>query len=273
MLLPPRPLRLQPLFVLQYAVGGAALAVFGAAALIVGAALLYGSACELSEESRIWESGVTAPEASAKGKVRTKKFLFHDCKIDVTYADEAGGTHRGSVDFDTLVGSFDDSAPPVVRYLPEDPKRFAVSWAVDARASRIAHIVFLTLGGGVGTIAFAIVGIGMLRRLSLARRCALESDELVVRITKVEPRTGRFGGHAGNEYHYAGPAPYGGDVSGEESLGKGEEPLFADASKTTIVVLVDPAQTGHALVVRGDFHPFVLTPEEQETVRAAIKPR
>jgi hypothetical protein len=235
--------------------------------------MAYDSARDLSEESRIWESGLAAPQASGWVTNKTRRFPFRTSKLDVTYIDAAGKHHRHEVEIDTIWGSIDGSKRPVVRYLPEHADRFAVSWAVEARASRIANVVALgVLGVGLVAAAFGVIGIGALRRLSLARRRAFDSEEVVVRITKVEPKAGPRG-YAGDVYHYAGKTADGRELSGKESFRKNEEPLFADASRTTIVVLVDPLDPGPALVVRQDFRPFVLTPEEESAVRAAIAGR
>ena len=271
MLLPPRPLRLKASFAWKYGLGGAALVLVALCMVVVCAGSAYFSVRDLSEESRIWESGVTAPQASAEGRVKKRRHGRRTCTIDVRYVDANGAPHRHRIEFDMIGRTFDASKPPVVRYLPGDADRFAVSWAVDVRSGRIVGIVLTTLSAGLIGTMFAVLGIRALRRLSRARRRALDSDEVVVEITKVEPRKGR--GNMGNVYHYVGKTAAGREVSGEETLARNREPLFADSAGKTMLALVDPADPGPPLVVLRDFHPFQLTEEEQAAVRSAIKAR
>ncbi len=269
MLLPPRPLRLNRLFVVEHITGGPALLLVGLAAACLGGWVTFGDASQLAEESRIWENGVPASQVSATCRVRTQRLVIHEHKVSVRYTDANGAEHRGYVDFSTLGAKYDGSKEAVVRYLREAPDRFALSWAVDAGTARILLIVLLALGMFLATAAFGALGMRMLRRFATARRLAARSDEIAVRVVKVEPQLSR-GRHKRSTFHYEGRAASGRELSGKESFPLDRPPLFADASGRTIVALVDPDDPSRLLLVHGDFLPFEPTPDEQAAIRAAI---
>ena len=273
MLLPPPPLRLSSSFVLKYGLGGLLLLLLGAAAATGYGWWQFGEVAGLIEQSRIWETGVPALTTSASGGFKTHKFLIHSYNFDVRYVDAGGAPHARKLKFDTLIGEVDRTRQPIVRHLKDDPDRFALSWAVEAKTSRWASI--LTLGlVGVGLIggAFTILGLRALRRLADARRCASFSDEVIVRIDSMVPKTIK-GRHTHNVFHFTGEMTDGRKVTGKEELPRKHDPLFADPDRRTMVALVDPDKLERPVVVRADFYPFDLTSEEQESVRAAIAAR
>lgn len=190
----------------------------------------------------------------------------------MNYADANGATHRDRVKFRTLGLRCDRSEQPVVRHLPDDPGRFALSWAVDARTGRVLALALLAFGAIFIVAMCAFHGARMVRRLALARRLAARSDELVLKVVKVEPVMGRWR-QTGNEYHFEARAADGRHLSGTEEAKLKRPPLFGDPSGRTLVALVDPDDPARPLVLLQDFHPFDLPPAEQAAVRAAVAAR
>ncbi len=273
MLLPPSPLRLLPSFVWKYRLGGLALLAVGIAAGTGYAVWQYHGIRALLEESRIWQQGESAPTVDVSGHVETSKAIFHEYKLDVEYTDARQVKHKHRLDFSTLGTEIDQKADPNVHYLKADPDQFALSWAVEAKTSRWCSIGFMMLAG-VGLIggSFSFLGWRAMRRLADAQRCAARSDEVIVEITKVR-QTNVHGKVTANEIKFAGRMPDGREVTGETSFPIKFEPLWADGSRLRMVALVPPENLKRAVVLRSDFWPFLLTPEEQEKVRAGIAAR
>jgi hypothetical protein len=269
----PRPLRLKPSFVRRQTIGGVALLAAAVAVASTGGVSAWGSASDLSEQSRIWEAGITAPNAMAQGRVTTRfPFgLFHRYKFDVSYTDESGVFHQHVLEFETCdeVGT---SAEPEVRHLRGDADRFALSWAVHARGSRILAIGAVVVIGVVMGGIFGLLGIHSLRHLSLARRRALRSEAVVARIASVRPVM-LSGRHTSSVFNFEGRTADGRSVKGNTSIKIKQQPLFADPWGHTMVVLVGPRGSDRPFALLGDFHPFELTPGQQEAVRSALQSR
>ena len=270
MLLPPCPLRLQSSFVWRNLLGGGLLLAVGIGASVAYAWWQYDAVRQLVDQTRVWRDGVAAPRCEVKGEVTTNRFIFRGYKLDVKYLDARGALHEGKLEFDTLGGAVDQKREPVVHYLEPEPGHFALSWSMDVRTSRWASFGFMAVVG-IGLVggSFSYLGALCLRRLADARRCAARADEVIVRITKVVPQVVQ-GRHTANLIHYAGQTVDGRAVAGKFSLPKKHEPLYADPSLQTIVALVPPENPKRAVVLRGDFYPFLLATDEQAQVRAAI---
>jgi len=270
MVLPPCPLRLQSSFVWKNLLGGGLLLLAGLGASAGYAWWQYDAVRQLVDQTEIWKAGVPAPQCEVKGEVTTNHFIFRGYKLDVKYRDPRGAIHQGRLELDTLGGAVDQKREPVVRYLEKEPDRFALSWSMDVRTSRWASFAFMAVVG-VGLVggSFACLGLLALRRLADARRCAARSDEVIVRITKAEPQVVQ-GRQTGTIFHFAGQTVDGRWVAGKTSLARKSEPLYADPSLQNLVALVSPESPKRAVVLRGDFYPFLLTSDEQAQVRAAI---
>ena len=214
-----------------------------------------------------------ALETSVKGTVTSHSFILNDYDLEVTYLDANQISHQSKLEFETLISTIDRDSDPVVRYLHGDPEKFALSWAMNAKISRWAAMVFMAVVG-VGLVGGSVVFFGMraLRRLSDARGCALRSNEVLVRVTQVVSTMVK-GRHTGNEYRFTGRMVDGREVSGKTVFPVKYGPLFADAAKQTMLVLIPQENVKRPVVLRGDFHPFELTPDEQSKVRQAIASR
>jgi hypothetical protein len=273
MTLLPTPLRLKSSFVWKTQLGGIALIMVGLVAVAGYAWWQYASVKELIDQSRIWREGTMALKTTVEGSVTSHSFILNDYDLDVTFLDENQVLHQGKLEFSTLISTIDRDREPEVRYGHDDPEKFALSWAMNAKISRWAAIAFMAVVG-VGLVggSFAYIGVMALRRLADARCCALRSNEVVVRITQIVPTKAK-GRHVGNQYHFTGRMVDGREVSGKTVFPIKYEPLFADGAKQTMLVLIPQENVKRPVVVRGDFYPFDLTPDEQAKVRTSIAGR
>src|SRR5882672_5989534 len=129
MLLPPCPLRLKASFVWRFQLGGIVLVLVGVASAIGYAWWQYSAVRELLDQTSIWAAGVPALRTEVGGKETTHKFIFHSYELDVTFLDATRTKHESKLEFDSFGSEVDQTATPQVRYLKDDPGRFALSWA------------------------------------------------------------------------------------------------------------------------------------------------
>ncbi|HTQ31544.1 MAG TPA: hypothetical protein VMI53_10070 [Opitutaceae bacterium] len=269
----PAPLRLQSSFVWKNRLGGLVLILAGIGAAVGFGWYESGAVKELLDQSRIWQEGTPAWRTEVSGHVTSHDFVLNEYDLNVTFVDANQVSHDNNVKFDTFIGKVDQEREPMVHYLPNDPDRFALSWAIDAKTSRWSAIVFMAVIG-IGLIggAFTFLGWLALRRLSDAKACASRPDEVILRIAKIVPTIVK-GKQTGNEYHFTGHTLAGREITGKTVFALKYEPLFADAAKQAVLALVPQENVKRPLVLRGDFYPFDLSPDDQARVRAAIAAR
>ncbi|HZP59475.1 MAG TPA: hypothetical protein VFB27_04050 [Opitutaceae bacterium] len=269
----PTPLRLKSSFVWKSQLGGVVLILAG-----LGAAIGFGwwnssSVKALLDQSRIWKEGVPAERTEVNGHVTSHDFVLNEYDLNVTFVDANQVSHDNNVKFDTFIGKVDQEKEPLVRYLPNDPDRFALSWAIEAKTSRWAAVAFMALVG-IGLIggAFLLLGWVALRRLGDARACVARPDEVVLRIKQIVPTMVK-GKHTGNEYHFTGRTIDGREITGKTNFPIKFEPFYADNAKQTVLALIPRENIRRPFVLRGDFYPFELSLDEQTRVRTAVASR
>ncbi len=263
--LPNRPLRVKSSYVVSAYVG--ALFLFlGGLALIGGVTWWQGGEMRaILHEGHVWSTGKPAGESSVSGKVTSQSFLFHDYKLDVTFTDEEGHTHREHTEFSTLFGTVDKNSEPEVRYDPAHPKDFALAWSQSVSGSRWASaILFWSMGAAFGAL---LIWLGFLRVRTAGdvKHVAERSTEVaadLISITDVLNRGRRTGAR---KFRYRTPA-----VENEVTL-KGRTPLWADASQRKLVVLVTDMAPTRPVVLLDNLHPFNFTKEEEAEIRKRIE--
>ena len=270
MLLPERPLKLKPSFVWKSRLGGA-LGILAGLAMAVGVVWWQsGEVRRLLDEKALWAQGLAAQDVVVSGEETTNKFIFHTYKLEVGYRDASGRRHRGKAEFDTVIGSVESGRVAEVRHAREDPNRFVLSWALEVERSRWGSVAFFVAAGvGLGAL-FLVVGVGALRKLADAGRCAVRGEEVVARITKVVQQT-NHGRHTSTAYHFEGAVADGRLVVGKAELPAKHQPLVLDPEGATMLVLATPEQPSRPVALRGDCHPYALTGVELATVHRVLE--
>jgi hypothetical protein len=256
--LPDRPLKVHPRFLLVSRLWGVACAVLGLAALVGYPLWQLDEAQTILSDQRIWETGVPAVGAGVEGHGTTHNFLLHSYHLTVDYTDLEGRDHRHELSFESL-SAVNQRAPVEVRYDPQAPERFALSWAVHMRGGRWGSFAFL---GGMGLVIGIVMVFGartVFRRMGDARLCAaLGSEEIELPLAAVvEVRQhGRATGHV--KYRYLVPQPSGKDATHEVIFNrkKKQKPLYADPSETRVLALRSPKVPHRPVVLRNDLYPF-----------------
>ncbi|MEI8256706.1 MAG: DUF3592 domain-containing protein [Deltaproteobacteria bacterium] len=291
--LPPRPLRVQRGYVLKSYFWAAILGLVG---LSVASAYLvwqWNSAQRILQDQEIWASGVPALDGSVTGRSRTRQFIFKEYELDVSYTDPAGRPHAEHFTFDTILGSLDSGVPPVLRVDPNDPSRYAISWAVECSRSRWASFWFMSIVGALIGCAVAFLGWALLDRARLASQLAVESVEVECPLVSVTEQyvNGRPAGNmiyrfvvpplppepsAGPGYRDAAEvsAPPAARLAEREVVmpKKHGGPFYTSRGREQrILALVSRKHPKRLQVVRHDFHPYVLGDDEQAAAIARVR--
>lgn len=127
---------------------------------LLGSSLLLASVgtWRIYEHERTWSIGVDGIDASPSGKSERFGVVLVRSDVAVAYVDDQGRHHRERVSAWSLIDAPDLSVVPHVRYRPEQPERFAVSWIHEQfRGSLILLIVVSAglFGGGLGSLMSA----------------------------------------------------------------------------------------------------------------------
>jgi hypothetical protein len=251
---PARPLKLHPRFV-----AGRVFGVLMMAALGVGlgpwfAYRQYQGAMSLLRTSKVWQRGVPASSCSVDAKEATFKLVFHTYEFKVSYHDNRGEQHSGTCEVDTVFSTIDQNRRPVLRYLRETPDAFALSWAIEVQNSAWVAWAFFT----ATTVMFfccIAVAVFLWNELHIAFLCSQKSDEVLLSVTKVSQEYQRVG-HNLTVYHFEGENGRGQSLKGKVRFSERHGPLFANASKATIVALVSEQAPRKPVVLRCDLQPF-----------------
>jgi hypothetical protein len=140
-------------------------------------------------ERVVWQTGVEGRILSFSGQLHTTSKLgvtvFYDYRLDVAFADAAGGRRAAHVEFETLWTPVDQRRPLSLRYLPGDPSRPTLSWAIDAGGWRWGMPILLW----VMLAVFVLGGFESYRRQMgrerALREVALDGEEVLLPLLSV----------------------------------------------------------------------------------------
>ena len=133
----------------------------------------------------LWQRGTEAADTGVDGHETSHNFILNSYKLDVEYVDQAGQQHNGKVEFNSLFASVDQKSPAIVKYDPQAPERFALSWMVDMKGLIWAAVAFMSSIGLAIGVAMMFGTYQLSRKLTAARRAAVEAEESSVALVKV----------------------------------------------------------------------------------------
>lgn len=186
-ILPARPLRLRG----GAYVKAALLALFMlalAGVAVLGTTWFVSSAATIGRDKDVWARGVPAEGGHFEGERRSKLGLaWFVASYDgtVSYTDAAGARYEGSVNFWTMFGG-PDTDRTELRYDPDHPERFAISWAVEASGARWRAVVVMTL---LLVLIAILCGVGAWAFIDDVRhraRIAATGDEVALRVVSAD---------------------------------------------------------------------------------------
>ncbi len=160
----------------------------------------------------------------------------------------------------------------LVKYDPQAPERFVLSWMIDVKATAWASIAFLSLIGiGIGLVLLFAVR-QLAQKLAAARKAAVDSVEEGIALVKiVEMRqSGRATGVMKYQYNTT-------DAAGKTKLRevlfnvkKQQAPLYFDQAGSQMFVLKPPAPH-QPVVLRNDFYPFDVPEHDRPALLARLE--
>lgn len=196
--------------------------------------------------------------------------LLHSIDTTVVYRDATGERVVNAESF-RVVGPF---SPAAAREARRDRTSGGVATSVGTAARLPRLVTALLLLGVLGTSAIALARLtrDRARELTMARRAARASREIVVQLIR-EPRRSRYVFDAASSEAVVG---YRQSARGRERidlrvLTDEPRPLLFGPDRTLAVALL--TERGDVLVVRDDLWPLDVTPEERETARARMAER
>ena len=295
-ILGPRPLALRSSYVAKHTILGGLGLIAGVAVGVAYLAWQGAHVQSLLHEQEVWERGVPAAMAQVGGEITSHSFIIHDYELEIRYMTvpagdpPTAGVHDVEFEFMTLFGG-PGAEPPeaVIRHLPDDATKFALSWAVDSAPSRWAAIGFMSLAGLLIAVGIVALGGAGLKSLRTAKAAAFRSDDVLLEIVNIEEleQSGKPTGAL--KYTYvprpaasatsAGIIPKTGVTQAEITFGKAKYPLFAgsdgdpDAGPVVGAFMLGlrPAfRPDEMLIPRDDLHPLDIPPARLPEVRSRL---
>lgn len=273
-LLPSRPYKIRAIFTIKYVVGAG---IFGIGALLLavfGARWLWTDEVGgVLRDERLWNTGLIASGGNVSGQERSNQFILYSYDLKAEYLDVFGKPHRGECSFSMLWTSLDTSIPTSIRYNPDRPDEFVLSWAVEHTGARWGAVGLFGFGIAMFTFVLGALAYGLSRKLRDARRVAHQSDEFAIEIISRTEQIVNGTKTGAVIYRCRRPDSAEGKGEFEAVLAKGELPLYADAAQTRLLALIPPDPPRNVWIVRGDLYPFEFPSEEVLRIRERIQSR
>lgn len=267
-----RPLRLSNAFV-NRSLGAAVLFFVTGTALALGAPAWQAfEARKIRADQSLWNRGLEAAHGQVRGSGTTHNFILSSYELDVDYVDGTGAAHRGRAEFNLLFTSLADRAPAEVRYDPQAPDRFALSWAVENSEARWASVAFLGIAGLVMGLVLIHLGRETLRRLAEARQAVLDSEDIEIELAGTV-RAKQYGRSTGViTYQYVVSDASGKLKKRKVSFNRRKKhtPIFLDPEKTRVLAVRPRQAADRPIVLRSDFYPFDLREGARQTALARL---
>ncbi len=271
--LPPRPWKLTTGFKLRRIVGGLVAILLGLGAIGGYTYMEWNELRLVSDNEAVWHMpGAVEGGADVKGRVSSRLF-FDTYTLDVTY-DTPAGVRTEKLEFGTI-GDIDKGPSPVVRVDPDDPKRFALNWAVEASGKRWASgITLLLVGDALIGGSFLFLGVMAFVQLRRSLRAAENGVELHAQLLSATEQlaNGRATGNMTYSLRLPSKAqdpdsPFTDAVTTEVTIKKSNgSPLTAPDGVVVIVAVDATAAQPAPLVVRGDLYPLDLREDERRDI-------
>ncbi len=237
----------------------------GALSLIVGLAILgYAGFLgkELLQERDLWKRGETGAITSLSGEVKKSRRLIpdYDYKLNVSYKDAKGKSHRGTAKFGYLIVELDEDSDVELRYDPQSPDQFVLNWQVEGGLPRWGAFLSVTVLGLVFLVSVPFALGKSRKRKALLQQVARDGRELWLEVLKLEKQYGSF------ILTYLQPA------DGEKAGKKTQETLLVAPlivqreGKDYALALSSAQEPGKCFFVYEDLGPFSFSDAERTAI-------
>jgi len=281
MILPQRPLQLHRTLPQKRILGFLIIVVFSAAFLAItvwtGAKIL-----RVRQDKAVFANGVPAKSFNVWGYQADITSLYvnrmtvpplhsgglwPDFVLTVEYTDAQGVVHQSERECGGPFGSVDDGPDLLVRYNPQHPDDYALSWAVAVGGNEIAGDVFEFLFLGSLAFIFAAVGWGISQEFYDARRAAEDGEEMDLQIVSAKEQFTNGQSTGMVLYRYLVPGEH---KERQQSLDKEKPPLMLDESSKFMLGIRSPRNGRKVVLVSHDLFPFAFTAEEEKAIRERV---
>jgi hypothetical protein len=264
------PLVPAPAFLSGLRRGRTALIAIGAVVLVGALSWAGFGGTAIYEREKIWSTGVVAEDAVAQGSTRRSLLIIVSTELVVTFVDRAGKLHREDASAMSLIVGVDDSVAPVVRYDPDNPDEFAVSWIHE---QLWGSLVLLIVGvGGLLALGTVMVVSGRRdRRPEQALAVFADTREALLDLIRSERQIVNGSETGATTHHFL--------VRDSERIrshfvaDNDPGPLFLDASRTVALALYHPREPEYLLVLSEDLRELDRPPFSSAQLRGRYEAR
>lgn len=264
-ILPPRPLSISKSYDFRSQLVPKFLLIIG---ILLGSSAIawqVSGAIRIFDDQALWEKGVVA-EGKIKGRRSTQTLFFHSYDLDVVYVSQSGTKHEAETHFGT-VGRPADWQKLQIKYDPEDPRRFVVSWAIENVRSRWYSWLVVLAGGLLIAGLLVTIGRKLQKRKDILRLCAAESDEVLLDVLDYQRGTIQ----SPSSITYSIPT---GNGSREVFFDRNKEsPIYGDPKRGSILALVCKDEPANPHVLMADLRVFDLSKEARHEIDEKLKQR
>jgi hypothetical protein len=235
---------------------------------LLGSSLLVASVggWRIYERERTWASGVDGIHASPSGKSERIGVVLVRTDVTVAYVDDEGRHHRERVSAWSLLDAPDLSVVPHVRYQPEQPERFAVSWVHEQFQGSLILLIVVSaglFGGGLGSLTSAS------RDRSHERTAAVFDNPREALLDLIRIDSQNTAGPDVLVYHFRvrDSVRVCSVVVGPRQV----PPLFLDARESVALALYNPLARDFLLVLSEDLHELEQPPFSAAQLRGRYR--
>ncbi|HHH28211.1 MAG TPA: hypothetical protein ENK57_07680 [Polyangiaceae bacterium] len=283
MILPPRPLRLDPLYLRDVRFRLITLLAPGLVLCLVGVWPGH-AAYELVADQQAWRDGEPLAVATVETHVSILAVVSRHVRITATFAGDDGAEWLVRDDYYTLFTDSVGDGPLEARY-DASSQRIALSWSMDAAPWRWAWILFF----GLGLLGLSAVSVHaawcVLRELRIARAAARGGEEIELEVLRVTTTDAEDPDRAAVHVTYRIPPPVSRapvgyrtaaagapSVRTEEFALRDRAPIWLDGGSAVLALRPDPRRSDVTVLSHG-FWPLLLEPAARDLACARLESR
>ena len=284
MILPPRPLRLDPVYVRDVRLRVLGHLAPGLALCLVAGLWQGRAAYELAADQLAWRDGEPLAVASVETDVMIVAAVSRHVRITATFEGDDGADWVVRDDYYTLFTDSVGDGPLEARY-DASSQRIALSWSMEAAPWRWAWIAFFGLIlVGLGFFLCRVAW-GALRELRTARGAARGGEEIELEVLEVTTTDPEDPARATVHVTYRIPPPvsrapvdYRSAAAGASSVRtepfelRDRAPIWLDGRSSVLALRPDPRRGDVTVLSRG-FWPLLLDPAARELAGARLERR
>jgi hypothetical protein len=193
--------------------------------------------------------------------------LWPDYVLNIEYTDAKGIVHQSEREFGGPFGYVDEGADIQLRYDPQHPDDYALSWAVAVGGSETAGSILEFLILGFIAFVFVAAGWAVSQEFYDARRAAEDGEEVELQIVSAKEQFANGQPTGMVVYSYLVPRE---KKVRKRSLDKKKPPLMLDEGGHFMLGIRSHRNSGRIIPVLQDLSPFAFAAEEEKEIRGRL---